>query len=326
MNADYTLRRFRAEDAPAVGECVARIYGQGYPRAELYAPEAIVHHNATGAWISFVAEDPRGRVVGHMALELSANGPVAEMGMGMVLPEHRQHRLVERMRDLIVEEARGRGLAGQFVEIATDNAAAQAMANRSLARPCGLTLGLWPGGASDEPRARRSFVRYFRYLRAPVVAVAHAPAHHHEVLARIYAELGAPVTLGHGAPPEGRDRMSVERHAGWQSTFIAVQEIGEDTAAALTVVHRAFEDDAAMESAYLELPLAQPGAASACAHAEELGFFFSGVCPHGARDGDALRMQCLKGEAPIARASLTHPFARELVDYVVMSAWRRAPP
>src|ERR1700687_6139285 len=94
----YTIRRFRSQDALGVTECVRDVYGDAYcAHLELYHPDDIVRLNATGELRSVVALDPGERLVGHYALERSAQSPVAESGEAMVAPSHQHHGLLERM-------------------------------------------------------------------------------------------------------------------------------------------------------------------------------------------------------------------------------------
>jgi GNAT superfamily N-acetyltransferase len=303
----YALRRMLPGDAPGVAACARAIYGESYARPEIYSPRALLTHNGSGAWISLVAVHD-GHVVGHMALEPSAMGRVAEMGMGMVLPEHRRHGVLERLRDFAVAESTRLGLGGQFVELETSNVAAQNLANRSPAQPTGLTLGLWPGAP------RRSFLRYFRYLDKPAAMTLDVPERHREIVARIYAQLGVEVRFTPGAGAQGDERLWVERHSAWGSVFVAARGVSLATIAELEAFHAAFVADASLEAAFLEVPLAQAQGAALCAAAERLGFFFCGVSPHGAHDGDALRLQRLK--TPVVLPELGHPMARELWAHV----------
>jgi N-acetylglutamate synthase-like GNAT family acetyltransferase len=310
----YELRRLRPEDAPGVRDCVTRVHGDGYPRSDLYSPEAIARNDAAGTCISVVAAHA-GAVVGHMALEPSVLGRTAEMGTGVVLPEHRGHGLLERLRDLVVAEATRLGLGGQFVEIEVGNVAAQTLANRSPARPCGLTVGLWPGSP------RKSYVRYFRYLDRPASVVLHAPPRHGEILARTYAQLGVAATLGGPGPPRQDHAMIVEARPSWGSIFARVGGVGVTTAAEIERFHAAFEADARFSAAFLELPMAQPATVAAVAVAERLGFFYGGVSPWGSADGDALALQRVKGDFAVDRLEPTHPFAQELRDWIVARRW-----
>jgi hypothetical protein len=49
---------------------------------------------------------------------------------------------------------------------------------------------------------------------------------------------------------------------------------------------------------------------------EDDGFFFSGLGPYFAGDGDTLRLQRLDTVLDISLLQIADPFARELVDYV----------
>ena len=66
-----------------------------------------------------------------------------------------------------------------------------------------------------------------------------------------------------------------------------------------------------------------------CRAAEEAGFFFSGLGPGFAADGDALLMQYLAEDLDLSLIEIENPFAKELLAYVgrdrerVQSARRR---
>jgi hypothetical protein len=49
---------------------------------------------------------------------------------------------------------------------------------------------------------------------------------------------------------------------------------------------------------------------------EKDGFFFSGIGPDFAADGDALRLQYLTTELDVSLLQIEKPFARELARYV----------
>jgi len=58
------------------------------------------------------------------------------------------------------------------------------------------------------------------------------------------------------------------------------------------------------------------GAAEVCRAAEEDGFFFSGLGPAFAADGDALLMQFLAEDLDLSLIQIENPFAKELLTYV----------
>ena len=318
-----SIRRLLPGDAESLVACVRRVYGAGYPQEDLYDAAALVRRNQDGDWISIVAVDEGMRVVAHLCVEPCRFGPIAETGMGMVLAEHRRHGILERLRDAAIEEASRLGLRGFYSEVGTDNAAVQGLSNRSTIFPCGISLGVWPRSMDPGSLGRQSFIRYFRYLRGPLPVRAHAPPEHRGILARIYEAMGVPISFEGPAPPRGESRVVVDRRPRWQTTFATATDIGPETSRQIEAAHRAVQGDADMESAYLELPLAQPGCEEACSRAEELGYFFAGVTPFGAREGDALRLQWRRGSPPVSEPGVAHPLARELVDYIARAAASR---
>ena len=87
----------------------------------------------------------------------------------------------------------------------------------------------------------------------------------------------------------------------------------------LQIIRRARRDlcdISGADAVYLELPLAQAGTPALCLAAEEGGFFFSGLGPRFAPDGDALRLQYLNVELDTSRLQVRSPFGQELVEYV----------
>lgn len=83
----------------------------------------------------------------------------------------------------------------------------------------------------------------------------------------------------------------------------------------------ALVEAAGAEVVYLELPLAEAGTPELCVACEAMGFFFSGVAPCFAADGDALRLQYLSVLLDPGRLQVASRFGQELVDY---AATRRA--
>jgi hypothetical protein len=230
------------------------VYGDSYPRAELYRPEELVRRNQAGEWLSAVALAANGTVVGHTALERSPLAPIAEFAGGLVLVEHRGHGLVERMRDLLVEDAIRLGLAGLVTDVALTSTAAQRVANRSPARPCGLTLGLWPAAGPPMPpdagRARRlDFVQYFRYLRPPERVVVQILARHQDIVGRTYAQFGLPCEFRCDRLPQQDGHMTVHAHTACQHVFIRVQQVGTTIPAQLDQARRDFWNNAQLEAA-----------------------------------------------------------------------------
>ncbi len=326
--ADYDVRRFRPEDAAGVSACFQRVYGDTYVvHPDVYHPDAIAQENRTGRLISVVAIDPRGTLVGHYAVERPELGPIGETGEAVVLPEHRHHQLMERMRRLLVEEARRLRMIGLYGLPVTNHVFSQKMYEHTDGHPVGVCLGDTPKSFHNiaEPLTQRlSCLLYFEYLQKPPPAVCHAPPRHRDVLARIYRQFGIDVDFAPtairmtevrtGAPPAGPGEIETSFSADLGQGVIRVVRCGTGSAGRIRELLREWRGAAQVIS--LDLPLAQAGVPDLCRSVEELGFFFSGLGPCFAGDGDALRLQLLDTKLDISQLQIADPFARELVDYV----------
>jgi anti-sigma regulatory factor (Ser/Thr protein kinase) len=324
---NYTIWRLRPEDAVWVARCIYCTYGYTYPNDDLYYPECIAHLNETGELISAVAVDEAGKVVGHCALERPDLGPVAEIGQAMVVPAHRERGLVQHMGSFLEDEAHRLELLGIFAQPVTTHVFSQRAAEHFGYRVCGLSLGTAPRSVhfrkiQTEPLPQReSCMLYFKYLVPPLTAVVHAPTHHRKMLERIYNHLGTPVEFRRNfqspipnLQPDGQVTVYFNQPLGLG--IIRVRHVGADSAVEIRRARRDLCDIAGAEVVYLELPLAQAGTPALCQAVEEEGFFFSGLGPHFAPDGDALRLQYLNVELDTVRLQVMSPLGQELVEYM----------
>ena len=93
--------------------------------------------------------------------------------------------------------------------------------------------------------------------------------------------------------------------------------MGADTAAEVRRARRELCNVSGAKALTLELPLSHAGTPHVCRAVEEDGFFFSGVGPAFATEGDALLLQFLGEEIDPCRVQVEHPFGQDLVAYVV---------
>jgi hypothetical protein len=313
----HTIRRLRPADAAGVARLVEAVYEDTYYPRDLYDPEQIVRLNDAGKLVSVVALDSAGQVVGHYALERPHLEPIAESSDAIVRPDHRHHHLMEQMRVLLREEAVRLGLTGLVGYPVTNHLFSQEAEEHFGAHPCGVALGLWPRSFHNMPEPlpqRMSLVIYFEYLRPPR-QILHVATHHREMSARIYQHYGMPVEWQEGAPPEGTGEIAVEYEAGVQVGTIGVRRVGADTAAAVRRARHELCEGRGARVLSLELPLAQAGTAEVCRAAEEEGFFFSGLGPAFAGDGDALLLQFLVEDIDPSLLQVASPFAKDLLAY-----------
>jgi hypothetical protein len=283
----------------------------------LYDPEQIVHLNETEMLVSVLALNAASEVIGHYGLERFPSGAVAEASDAIVAPEYRHHHFLEEMRPLLQEEGNRLGLRGLVGYPVTNHVFSQKAEEHFGSHPCGIAPGLWPRSFHNMPEPltqRMSFVIYFGYLR-PVGEVVHVETPHSPLLARIAQQWGTSVRLQVGAPGEGAGKITVEHEPEVQTGTIRVHRGGADTAAAVRQA-RAKLCGLGAKAIALELPLAQPATAELCRDAEADGFFFSGLGPGFAEDGDALLLQFLGEDLDLSLLQIVNPFAQELLGYV----------
>jgi hypothetical protein len=102
----------------------------------------------------------------------------------------------------------------------------------------------------------------------------------------------------------------------WGFGEIHVDVAGEDTAAEIRRARLDLCETGGVEVVYLFLPLAQPGTPALCTAAEAEGFFWSGVGPRYASDGDMLCLQYVAVQLDLGLIQVAGPSGRELLEYV----------
>src|SRR4029077_8899318 len=139
---------------------------------------------------------------------------------------------------------------------------------------------------------------------------------HQEMISRIYQQYGISHELCEIAPRVETGDIVLEHEPEVQTGTIRVRRAGADTAAFLRQACEKLCDGCGAKAVTLELPLGQPETAEVCRAAEEAGFFFSGLGPAFAADGDALLMQFLTEDIDLSLIEIENPFAKDLLAYV----------
>lgn len=331
---DYTIRLLQPADAIRVARLMYCVYGYTYPNEDFYYPDRLAHDLETGRHVGVVAVADNGEIVGHVGIERSDLGPLAELGQLAVAPAHRGQGLKKRMGDRLQDEIRRLGLVGLFGRAVTVHTISQeASEARGLhlsaiqllevqvgfKKPQTFEFGSGHGNGDLKTGLRReTLVLYFKYLAPPETKAICAPSRHREMLAKIYANLEAPVEFLESRGPTGvPGRLAVHYDRDTGTGTIRVNRIGIDTLPEIYQARRDLCDLAGAAVVGLDLPLAQGGTPYLCDAAEADGFFFAGVRPHFAPDGDFLRLQYLNTELDPGRIHLASPFARELLTYIL---------
>jgi serine/threonine-protein kinase RsbW len=318
----YTIRRLLPEDAIGVSQCLYRAYGYSYPDDYMYYPKRIINMNEIGELTSAVALDEAGSVVGHCALVHHDRGSVAELDHAVVAPANRKGGLLKRMTALLEEEACYGSLQGIYVQAVTSHTFSQRVIEQLGYRECALFLGLLPSSMSfkkiraDSLSQRESCAVHYKTIGAPFGSVVYAPDRHLEILQQTYLNLGIHAQFLDGSAPEGQGTLKATYHSSLGFGEIKVLQVGEESR---TEIKRGLLDlleIAGAETVYLDLPLAQAGTPELCRAAEAEGFFYSGLGPRFAADGDVLTLQYLKGGFDSAKVQMASVFGQTLLDYI----------
>jgi hypothetical protein len=323
----YRVRRLTPADAPGVRALAQRVYGSTYFHDEVYDPDKLLRMNESGHLITAVAIDPADHVVGHYALERPDLGLIPETGEAMILPEHRGHHLLPRLRAFLEEQARQHSFVGLWGTPVTAHVFSQKVYQEFHCHPTGIFLGGVGGSYSDltgaEAKQRASALTYFKYLVPPPPAEYHLPPRHQDLVRQICTRLGRDARFAADAAPAGDGRLETDFRDRDHTGFILVTRIGEDSLDQMTaaiVAHRR----RSCEAIFLQLPLEQPGTVALCMAAESAGFFFCGLRPRAPGDGDMLRLQLLDAPLDMDLLHVDEAFARTIVDYVAAERRRVA--
>jgi hypothetical protein len=315
-----------------------RVYGYSYTNEDFYYPERLEHNLASARHVGVVAAAANGEIVGHVGVERPDLGPLGELGQLAIAPPFRGLGLKKRMGDRLQEEIENLGLKGLFGEAVTIHPISQEGSESRGLRVTAIKLLDWqarfkkmetlrpglhhdPGEEVAAPQ-RETMVFYFKYLVPPGTVAICAPSRHRRMLARIYGNLGAAVQFLEPSGPVGRGRLSVHYDQAIKVGVIQVDQIGIDTYPEILQARRDLGSIAGAAVVGLDLPLAQGATPYLCEAAEEDGFFFSGIRPLFAADGDFLRLQYLNAPLDLERITLYSPFARELLDYILKERQR----
>ena len=325
---NYTTRRFRPEDAPGVAACFLDTYGDSYPLKDCYNPHWFTELNMTGKQLSAVAvEDGTGDVVGHCSLQYRFPWPVGECGQIVVKQGHQGRSLAVRMGQFLEKEALGAGLICMVSYEVTSHHATQLIAHRARFSPCGLILGAMPAtldfrNLTGLVSQRESCMVSLKYLVPPKPARISPPAHHKDMISRIYAGLGRPVFFQNPSKLSGPGEVIVRESQVWETAEILVRRIAENTSRDIRSHLGELLGRQGIEVIYLEIPLDQGGEGTVCHEAEKLGFFFAGLGPSSTGNGEALILQYLKTRLDLSYPRVVTPMGREILAYIIQERRR----
>jgi len=297
-------RAMLPEECGDLARLVYRCYGYDYPAADIYYPERLSPLVEAGLMHSVVVVNPAGDLVGHASLTKSAaESRVAEAGKLVVDPRYRAHGLAERMADQRLQRAGELGLRGLWSECVTNHPYSQRNQLKLGARETGVFLGFLPDnvrmvGLGSETAERGSLMSMYLPLQRASDHGFYPPPRYREILQAILSNLELERDQAEGdEPAEAISRLSLSVDQAVGVAVITAETVGQDFREQLEQRMESLLD-MRIAVIYLDLPLGQPATASQANQLAGFGFFFSGLLPESAPDGDVLRLQFLNHEHP----------------------------
>ncbi|NCC26295.1 MAG: hypothetical protein EOM25_14040 [Deltaproteobacteria bacterium] len=248
--------------------------------------------------------------------------PVAEMALLVISPAHRGRKLMERFLNCLKERARKMGIFGLSFNPVTSHPVSVRNTIALGALPCGLDLAACPPrnfksmDLGTAPPQRESYLHCFQYLVDPPPAKVCDLGRHRAIVERVLGNLDRTII----SPPEETDHgpgeYAVVFDRGLLKGVVRVSRADERQWPEIRRAALDLLDIAGAEVVHIDLPLAQPATAVLAEQVKEAGFFFAGVWPHAAEDGDMLRFTRLAVPLDMNRLRLHSDLAHDLGRYV----------
>ncbi|WP_295586580.1 GNAT family N-acetyltransferase [uncultured Lamprocystis sp.] len=301
--ATVRLQTLSTDDAEGLVRLIYRVYGYTYPRSEFYSPEAIRRLLRAGEMSGIVAIDDAGELIGHLAAIPDTPYLTSEVGRLAVDPRYRGLGLASRLNNQLLQEARRAGTPALWAECVANHVASQRIVVAAGGVEVGLLLGAFPSTLrmshiANPLDGRMSLVPMVLSVAPGPLLTAHLPAHLEPIYRQITGKLGLQraVDTGVNYRPAGILRLRTSMLPQLNVGLIAADELGSGGLA------RVRAEMAAMISAhmvpiYLDIPVADTGAARAITLAYQHGFIWGMLFPCARADGDVLRLQWLGHQA-----------------------------
>ena len=323
---EYDVRLLRPEEAIEVSKCAYKSHGYTFFDDHIYYPERIVELNNNGEMISAVGVTKDNVFMGHAALFYPTPGArIAEWTFGFVNPEFRSQGFLKRSYQFLTDVPKPWPLAGFYSYCVTNHEISQKTVAKFGINDCGILLATSPAtwefkGIESDTSQRMSVVLSFKYLGKPEPLTLYAPAHHRQMIERLYAHIGcqhrfAEPGPGQAAPQPVASVMETSVNMSESCADITIRRCGSQAPQELRALVR---DLCLKQIATLNLfiSLEDPATFSMTAEFEKLGFFFAGILPCG-DIGDTLILQYLNN-VPLSYDKLViyTDMAREILAYI----------
>ncbi len=322
----YDVRLMAEHEAVEVSKCAFKSHGYSFFDDHIYYPERLVEMNRSGDMISAVAVTRDHKFMGHAALLYQyPDDRAPELTFVFVNVEYRGQGAFNRLNEFLMQTPKRRDFAGLYAYAVANHVFTQKTMARYGIQDCGILLATCPRswkfkGIPGDPTQRISTILSYKYMEAPKPRIVHPPAHHREMIASLYQNLGGTPEWGRAdaaaapLPAENAEVLTgFNESEGCAEIFL--KQYGPN---AVREVRRCLRDLCLRQAAciVLYLNLEDPATRTLTAEFEKLGFFFCGILPC-TRIGDALMLQYLNNvDLAYDKIQAYSPMAKTLLEYI----------
>ncbi len=339
----------RPEQAIDVCRCIYDAYRYTYVNEHMYFPDRVVALNRSGDMLSAVATTVQGEVAGHAALVFPEDTrEIADMAIVAVKAKFRGQSIARRLGEYLETAAHDRGMHGLYIEEVTVHTYTQKFCHRLGFADCGFLLAYVPAitsykGINEKLDGRGADIMGYRYLQPPQDVPLYVPERHRDMVAALFANLGAPFTAapsspawgtGNGgagldpdgspadsdSPPADPDGPPTELHTSVNVrravATIRIPVYGADLVDRLRQeLYRLKREDVKVIDAFLNMRLPHSDAVAVLLE-KQMGFLFTGILP-GGPDSDWLVLQHFNGVVVDYDAiQVEDQITRDLLEYI----------
>lgn len=286
------IRILESDRALQMAQLIYRGYGYSYVYEDVYYPDRVAAHFASGSLKSWGAITVDNQLVGHLALMKESALPNAvEWGLVVVDPRWRGNRIMERMLQAASTHVEQSGTPVFYAHAVTNHPYTQKTCERFQFCPTALLLGFAPAnlrfkGINSDLKQRESTFAAVRITHPLPPADLYLPEPYTDILTRLIDALELPdenQPILHDADEHiTLDDPLTECKAVTISSIngatITVSKTGKDCKSVLLrELHRLCNER--VDVIYLTLDLTDPGAVKMVRAAEAAGFFLAGLTP-----------------------------------------------
>ncbi|WP_051957768.1 hypothetical protein [Desulfobacter vibrioformis] len=282
---EWTIHRFRPEDAVGVTDLFRSVYGDKYPVRTYLEPELLAKENREGRVISSVARIPSGAVVGHNALFNSAPNPrIFESGSGVVHKFYRggQGIFTQMAAHGIEMGKENPGVDLIYGEPVCNHPFTQQLCYRLNFPTRAMEVSLMPAAAyakEQSAKGRVSTLLGFFTLK-PRPCKVFVPKGLEDQFSRCYEGLDDTRTFeaAKEAPGSPESRIHTQTFEFAQVARVAVHDTGTDFQTRITAEEERLISQG-IRVIQVWLNTGRPWVGQAVNHLAAMGYFFGGVLP-----------------------------------------------